>query len=291
MKTILVPTDFSKPSKNAAYYALHLGNTLKANIELCHAFTLPAEDPMFGQVSWPLDAYPELMEGNTRELKKLANALEDKGRVLWREDTFSFHPSISYSCKAGDAVYVINNTADNNNTLLIVMGMQGSGTITRFIFGSNSVRMIKNTKYPLLLIPSDHQYKGLKKIAFSTDMNKKDVRTAQSLIEFAKYFNAELLITYISLNANDSIEDQSYEHKKEFFFKNLDGNICYNCIYSENIDDGLDILKEKDIDMLIMGHQHRGFFDRLMNSSHAARQADQLQIPLLIIPENGNLPF
>lgn len=291
MRTILVPTDFSKPSKNAAYYALNLGNALKANIELCHAFMLPSIDPMFGQVSWPLYDYTELMEGNTSELKKLAKALEDKSRILWGDDSFPFHPTISYSCEAGDAVYVINNRADNNKTLLIVMGMQGAVTITRTIFGSNSVKMVKNTKYPLLLIPPDHQYKSLQKIAFSTDMNKKDIKTAQSLIEFAKYFNAELLITYISLNANDIIENKSYEHKKELFFKNLDGNICYNCIYSENIDDGLAILKDKDIDMLIMGHEHRGFFARLIDNSHAARQAEHLEIPLLIIPKDGNLLF
>ncbi|MEI3789387.1 MULTISPECIES: hypothetical protein [unclassified Chryseobacterium] len=56
------------------------------------------------------------------------------------------------------------------------MGMQGAGMITRAIFGSNSVKMVKNTKYPLLLIPPDHQYKGLKKIAFSTDLSKKDIK-------------------------------------------------------------------------------------------------------------------
>jgi len=55
---------------------------LKADIELCHAFMLPSIDPMFGQVSWPLYDYTELMEGNTSELKKLEKALEDKSRIL-----------------------------------------------------------------------------------------------------------------------------------------------------------------------------------------------------------------
>jgi hypothetical protein len=87
------------------------------------------------------------------------------------------------------------------------------------------------------------------------------------------------------------IQDVDYEHKKEMFLKNLNGKICYNCIYSENIDYGLEILKYKDIDMLVMGHHDKSFFKRLFLGSHAARQAVELEIPLLTIPENGHVHF
>lgn len=291
MRTILVPTDYSKPAKNAAFYALHLGNALKSNIDLCHAFGLPIESPMLGQTAWSPYEYPELYEENTKELKKLAKALEDREKVLWGDEAFPFHPSIHYGCEGGDAVYVINNMAADKKPLLIVMGMQGAGMLTRFVFGSNSIKMIENTKYPLLLVPLGHKYNGLNKIAFATDLNKKDIKTAQLLIEFAKYFNAELLITHIIQSNNDVVQDVDYEHKKEVFLKNLDGKICYNCIYSENIDYGLEILKHKDIDMLVMGHHDKSFFNRLFFGSHATRQAFELEIPLLTIPENGHVHF
>ncbi|WP_426479113.1 universal stress protein [Chryseobacterium sp. CBSDS_008] len=291
MRTILVPTDYSKPAKNAAFYALHLANALKSNIDLCHAFGLPIESPMLGQTAWSLYEYPALQEENTKELKKLAKVLEDREKVVWGDEAFPFHPSIYYGCEGGDAVSVINNMAADKKPLLIVMGMQGAGMLTRFVFGSNSIKMIENTKYPLLLIPLGHKYNGLKKIAFATDLNKKDIKTAQLLIEFAKYFDAELLITHIIQSDNDVIQDIDYEHKKEVFLKNLDGKICYNCIYSENIDYGLEILKHKDIDMLVMGHHDKSFFKRLFQGSHATRQASELEIPLLTIPENGHVHF
>jgi hypothetical protein len=84
------------------------------------------------------------------------------------------------------------------------------------------------------------------------------------------------------------IQDVDYEHKKEMFLKNLNGKICYNCIYSENID-YLEILKYKDIDMLVMGHHDKSFFKKTILGSHAARQAVELEIPLLTIPENGHI--
>jgi len=291
MRTILVPTDYSKPARNAAFYALHLANALKSNIDLCHAFGLPIESPMLGQTAWSVYEYPALQEENTKELKKLAKALEDRGKVIWGDEAFPYHPSIYYRCEGGNAVSVINNMAADKNPLLIVMGMQGAGLLTRFIFGSNSIQMIENTKYPLLLIPSGCKFKGLKKIAFATDLNKKDIKTAQLLIQFAKYFDAELLISHIIQSNTDVIQDVDYEHKKEMFLKNLSGKICYNCIYSENIDYGLEILKNKDIDMLVMGHHDKSFFKRLFLGSHAARQASELEIPLLTIPENGDIHF
>ncbi|WP_262696752.1 hypothetical protein [Chryseobacterium sp. 3008163] len=40
-----------------------------------------------------------------------------------------------------------------------------------------------------------------------------------------------------------------------------------------------------------MGHQHRGFFDKLVVVSHAVEQANHLEIPLLIIPEGQTVSF
>ncbi|MBP2614925.1 universal stress protein [Chryseobacterium jejuense] len=291
MRTIVVPTDYSKPAKNAAFYALHLANALKCNIDLCHAFALPVESPMLGQTAWALYEYPALQDENSKEMKKWVKVLEDKEKALWGDETFPYHPSIYYSCEGGDAVQVINNTAAHNKTLLIVMGTQGAGMLARFIFGSNSLKMIENTQHPLLLIPQNHKYKEIKKIAFATDLKKKDIKIAQSLIMFAQYFDAELLITHIIQSNNDVTQNTAYEHKKEVFLKALEGKFCYNCIYSENIDYGLDILKNKDIDILAMGHDHRDFLERFIKNSHAARQAATLEIPLLIIPEIDQLFF
>lgn len=291
MRTIVVPTDYSEPAKNAALYALHLANALKSDLHLCHAFGLPIESPLLGQTAWALYEYPALQEENSRQLKKLGTMLEHQSKLLWGDEAFPFHPGIHYVCEGRDVVQVVNDTAEEHNALLIVMGMHGTAPLTRFFFGSTSVVMIKNAKHPLLLIPQKHQYKGLRKIDFATELDRKDIKTAQALLNFAAYFDAELLITHIIQSNNDVIQDQKYEHKKEKFLKDLNGRFCYDCIYSENVDYGLDILKNKDIDMLIMGHHYRSFFESFTTSSHAVRQAGEIEVPLMIIPENGLVNF
>ncbi|WP_449398071.1 universal stress protein [Chryseobacterium wanjuense] len=101
MRSILVPTDYSKPAKNAAYYALHLANALKANIELCHAFNLPFENPMLGQTAWALYEYPALQEENSEELKKLVKKLEKKKKLCGEMKLFLFIPRYLIHAKQG----------------------------------------------------------------------------------------------------------------------------------------------------------------------------------------------
>ncbi|TXF79015.1 universal stress protein [Chryseobacterium sp.] len=290
MRTILAATDFSKPSKNAAYYALNLAIALEADLELCHAYSVPSESPLLGQVSWALYEQPDLVNENTKALEKLIQNLEEKENVLTDGATSTFHPSISYTCEKGNPVEVITAAAAKTEALLIVMAMTGAGALERFILGSNSVTMIDAAKHPLLFIPAGHRYHQLKKIAFATDLNKKDIKTAQWLIKFAHYFNAELLITHIT-DFSDLIDEDAYEQKKDLFLQPLFHKVSYRYIESDNIDTGLDLLKNKDIDMLVMGHHHRSFFERLTPGSHASRQALHPDIPLLIIPEGSHVNF
>lgn len=287
MKTILVPTDHSKAAKNAAIYALNLANVFKTDIELCYAFSVPVESPMVVQTAWALYDYPTLQEINSEELKKLAKILNVKERILWGGEDSTFYPAINYTCEEGDVVQVINDTAEKKQTMLIIMGMQGAGKLARFLFGSNSLKMVEKTKHPLLLIPYNHKYKGVKKIAFTTDLNQKDIETAQSLIEFAKILDAELYITHITPEANDVV-DQVHDHTKTEFFKKLNGKIYYDYIQSKSIKAGMDLLKNKDFDMLVMGHQHKSFFTGLIKGSHAVKQARELKIPLMIIPQGAH---
>ncbi|MBW8362677.1 MAG: universal stress protein [Kaistella sp.] len=290
MRTILAATDFSKPSKNAAYYALNLAIALEADVELCHAYSVPAESPLLGQVSWALYEQPDLEKENGKALEKLVRDLEEKENVLTDDDSSTFHPSVSYTLEKGDPVEVITAAATKTKALLIVMALTGEGALERFILGSNSVKMIDAAKHPLLFIPAGRRFHQLKKIAFATDLNKKDIKTAQWLIKFAHYFNAELLITHIT-DFSDLIDEEAYNDKKNLFLQPLYHKVSYRYIESDNIDTGLDLLKGKDIDMLVMGHHHRSFFERLTPGSHASRQALHPELPLLIIPEGSHINF
>lgn len=290
MRTILAPTDFSKPSKNAARFALNLAMVLKADLHLCSAYTVPSESPMIGEVSWALYEYPDLKEEAEKSLKKLAKTLEKKAAVVGADDPSLFNPAITWSGSSEDLVSFVIAEAVKTKALLIVMGMTGSGNLNRLIFGSSSLKMIEKTRHPLLIVPHHHRYKTIRKIAFATDLGKSDLKTAQALAIFAEYFGAELLVSHV-IGFKDMLDEKAYQHKIDAFIKNIGGKTTYLPIEVEGIDSGLDVLRNKDLDLLVMGHEHKDFFDRLTMGSHSARQARKLQVPLMVIPQGAPLLF
>ncbi|MDQ0477260.1 universal stress protein [Chryseobacterium gotjawalense] len=290
MRTILVPTDFSEPSKNAAHYALNMAIGLKADLHLCNAFTVPAESPVMSGVTWSLYEYPDLKEEINKDLKKFANTLEKKETVLAADAPTLFHPTISYSCEREDLVSFIHTTAIATDAILIVMGMTGGGKLNQLLFGSNSLKMIDKTQHPLLIIPHHHRYQAIRKIAFATDLSTEDKKTAQALSKLAEYFDAELLISHV-IDFNEKLDNDAYEHKKDLFIQDIPGKTSYLPIEEKGIDSGLDVLRNKDLDLLVMGHQHKVFFDRLTEGSHSIRQARKLHLPLMVIPQGVPLLF
>lgn len=288
MKTILVPTDFSGPAENAALYAMHLAKAMKCNIHLCNAFTVPADSPLMSGVSWSLYDYPELLEECNKKLEKVALLLKEQNDK--NRDAEDSQSQITYSCEVGDISLVINENAKKNHAVLTVMGMTGMGKLERFIMGSNSVRMINTSEVPVLILPFNQNYKGLNKIVFSTDLHPKDIKIAQAVIKFAKYFNAETIIAHIK-DFIDTIDADSYEERKNEFVKEIGSSASYLSIDSDNIESGFDKLKKMDIDLLVMEHRNRRFLDRLVLGSYSARQAREMELPLMVIPEDAILDF
>ncbi|WP_304343991.1 universal stress protein [Chryseobacterium koreense] len=283
MRTVLVPTDFSKPSRNAAYFALHMAIALKADLHLCNAYTVPAESPMMGGVSWALYDSIDLQKDVEKGLKKFAKTLEKKEIVLSTDQPEAFHPTITYSYAQENLETLIQKTAASTETILTVMGMTGAGNLNRLVFGSSSLHMIEKTHTPLLIIPHHHRYKPIAKIAFATDLSKEDKKTVMSLAKLADYFNAELLIAHVK-GFIDLLDEKAYQHKIETFIKGIEDKIKYLQMEAESVDSGLDDLRSGDLDLLVMGHQHKDFFDRLTMGSHSRRQTRKLHIPLMVIP-------
>ena len=75
MQTILVPTDYSKPSVNAAHYALMLAKHISVRILLLHAFQIPVVSSEATIVTIPFEDLEKL---HATKLKKLVATLRKK---------------------------------------------------------------------------------------------------------------------------------------------------------------------------------------------------------------------
>lgn len=284
MKPILVPVDFTKTAKGAARYALHMAEHLKANLILCNAIYVPLEVPTAEFGSWPSYDLQTLKEESLKGLESIEQQMSDK------LDNFStagtFQPNISCVAEPGGVAEVITKVAAEEKVSMLIMGMTAAAPATRLIFGSISRRMIDKSRHPLILVPEDYSFKGIKKIGFATSLADDDIEVIHAIASFARYFGADLLIAHVSEGKELDVKHQK---KMNLFLQEVTSKINYNKIYfrhieKEDVDKGLDWLSEHGlIDLFVMVHHKKGMLENLF-SSHTHMRVNHLNVPLLIMP-------
>jgi len=277
MKTIVVPTDFSPSANNAAKYALKIAQKVKANIKLCNAIKVPSESVLAAQVAWPMDDLESLREGAEAELNYLTTVLEKEPS----DKDNGFKPNIKHTSGVGYVTDYIRNIVSDNHVNMVVMGMSGANVFSRFLMGSNSRDLINKADFPLLLIPKGYAYKPIKKMGFATDLSENDIDALHSLANFARYFNAEILITHV-------LQTPGQDQKQiDAFLSNVTckvdyPNIYYRSLQSDGVKDGLHWLVENGhIDMLVMIHRKHSIFD----NSYTQKLAVKSKVPLMVLPD------
>ncbi|WP_454803242.1 universal stress protein [Mucilaginibacter phyllosphaerae] len=277
MKTIVVPTDFSPSANNAAKYALKIAQKVKANIKLCNAIKVPSESVLAAQVAWPMDDLESLREGAEAELNYLTTVLEKEPSDIDN----GFKPNIKHTTGVGYVTDYIRNIVSDDHVNMVVMGMSGANVFSRFLMGSNSRDLINKADFPLLLIPKGYAYKPIKKMGFATDLSENDIDALHSLANFARYFNAEILITHV-------LQTPGQDQKQiDAFLSNVTckvdyPNIYYRSLQSDGVKDGLHWLVENGhIDMLVMIHRKHSIFD----NSYTQKLAVKSKVPLMVLPD------
>ncbi len=188
MKRILVPVDFSKEAEAAARVAARIAKKTNSEIFLVHMLELPVTtiDPaeMNTISSEPQIIYfMKLAHKKFETFKKLPFL---KGlRVI---ETVQFQHAFSG----------IIDESTKNNIDLIVMGSQGASGLQEMFIGSNTEKVVRRSKIPVLVIKKNVKNFDIKNILFASDFNKESKSTFQRVINFAKLFDAEINLLYVN---------------------------------------------------------------------------------------------
>ncbi|WP_448104479.1 universal stress protein [Pedobacter panaciterrae] len=294
MKKILIPTDFSTSAENAAHYAMHLAEKMKANVKLCNVVMVPLDVPLGAHVSAPIVSFETLEHEAEQELKRWAVKLQDLDEPQAASD--AFHPSVEYTVGVGSIPEVITNISTSREVILTVMGMSWARGLSKFLLGSSSRAMVEATEIPLLLIPDQARFTGLHKIAFATDLSKTDIAVVHTLAGFARTFKAEILIVHVSEKA--PADQYNHQQKIDAFLNEITNKVNYHKIYYQHVldtdvGDGLDWLAAYgQIQVLAMVHRKHNVLHKLFRGSYTQKLKNRITIPLLVFPPDcGNKPL
>lgn len=143
IRRILVPTDFSLPSREATEYALHLAKDVGATVVLFHSIQMPVFHvaALGGYV-----APPSAFEENTQ-----------LGLQMWIDDTEHPDLQVERHYEFGHPVTQIARFAQENDIDLIVMGTHGRGMAAHMLLGSVAERLVRSAPCPVLTVHPDQE--------------------------------------------------------------------------------------------------------------------------------------
>jgi len=181
--------------------------------------------------------------------------------------------------------------AVDENVNLIVIGTREASGLERMFWGSTTAGIIGNTTIPVLAIPKEAEWKGLKNILFATRHFEADDKI---LIPVFKLAQLEAALVHIAVFTDTDGNDLSgyLEHGRllntyqqtlparykdvQFKTEHLEGKEFEDTIEQ--------YIKGYDIDMLVMTTHKRNFWDSFFNRSMTKSMAYHINIPLLTIP-------
>jgi nucleotide-binding universal stress UspA family protein len=274
MKTILIPTDFSDPSKNAVEYGVRLAKEKNASLILLHVFHIPVvatDDPVL------MPSFDELEDDNMEFLKEFENELKVK---------YAFTNPIESISKPGFLVDEIAELVKEKNLDLIVMGITDAGKLSELLISSNSIGVIKRISCPTIIVPSKAVYRPVDTIVFACDIEKTENTAAiEKVKEFAQLFNARLMVfNMVETNEDMEREKAIFNERFEVLFKNIPHSVHFtegnDLIRSIN-----NFIDSNNADLLIMVPKKHTFFSQLFHESSTKRMAFHSHIPLLAIHE------
>ncbi len=138
IQTILYPTDFSEPSREALRYALALARDYRARLIVLHAVeTLGAENATYGEIaSQPQpESYRQRLLADLRQIGGNAPDLQ-----------------VDYVLSDDEPVAAILRTAAERDCGLIVMGSHGRYGLRRLLEGSVAEQVVRGATCPVFVV-------------------------------------------------------------------------------------------------------------------------------------------
>lgn len=278
MQTILVPTNFSPNSYNAARYAIALAADIKAStIILYHAFQpYVSDDPELGlPIQFELEEFKQLSEEGLIKQQQLLQA-ETTGsiEVKYDSDYNTINNGIEEACK--------KYSAD-----LIVIGINGAESkLEETIIGSTAIDVAKHSEVPLIIVPSNGTYNGLKKVLLALDFKKvADTTPVAAIKKLLETTNAKLDVLHVEAEANNN--KPTVENVQDVFDTLFsDYNPQYHFIQGENFAETINsFAAENNTDLVIVIPKKHGLFDGIFKQSHTKALAFHSHVPIMTIHE------
>lgn len=280
MKNILIPTDFSENAHNAIRYALDYFAEVPVNFYILHVST--KETP---HTEEEYEGFFE-SDSNLKTLNNPSSLLKEEintCRISAKNPNHNFFPleeesSLVESIRKQIAEFEID---------YILMGTKGESEISGTEMGSNTYKVITKVKCPILVIPGNARFKGVKNIAFITDYNcLYRNRIISTLSETLELHNTPLRVLHVKSQTTGVLTPSQIDNKAflHYFFK--EKKHSFHFIENKNLETGIqDFVETWEISLISIVAKNLNFIERLLLRPAVKAVSYQTYVPFLVIHE------
>lgn len=276
MKTILVPIDFSKPSIAALDTAYSVAEKFKSSITLLHVVEEAAPDSF--KISG--EGHPDDFEDRifTRALiakaKKSLTALVKSPKYAGVE--------VKGELRLGNAFHGMRTIISEHKVDLVVMGTRGHSRLEEMVIGTNTERVVRHSKCPVLSVHTKPALKDVKNVVYATSLSDNEAAFSRVVRNVQEAYGATVHLVRIN-TPNDFQRDRVVLPYMEKFAKAMRlKNYTLNVFNERSAEEGILYFADSiNADLIAMATHGRTGFAHVLAGSIAEDVVGHARTPVL----------
>lgn len=276
MKRILVPTDFSKTSLIALDVACEIAKKGGAEVIALHVVEEPGSESfrITGEVP------PKNFQDRLYTLKLLEKSKKQLEKLVFDPKYKSI--KLDGEMRLGNAYHGMNTIIIEQKVDLVVMGTQGHSRLQEMIIGSNTEKVVRHSKVPVLSVHKKPTTVNFKNIVYATAMTKDEEKFSKVVKAAQAIYNSKIHLVRINTPGDfqrDRVaKDYMEKYAKKLGLKDYTINV-YNDITEE---EGIIYFADSiNADMIAMATHGRTGFAHVLAGSIAEEVVSHAKRPVL----------
>lgn len=197
MKKILVPTDFSPAAKTATDVAFTIAKKENAQLVFLHTIELPSSSTfnVEGEVltveNWEEKIFSlKMLQAAKQKLERLVADINSKG------------VKATFELKPGNPFVGIREMITTQPVDLIVMGTAGHSKLEEMIIGSNTEKVVRHARCPVLTVHPTPVKSDFKNIVYATNLSVDEESFARVVINTRNMYDGTIHLVRINTPLN-----------------------------------------------------------------------------------------
>jgi len=271
MKTILVPTDFSKCANNAMMYALELAQ--RANAKVVAVYVVYPNEGVDNNV---YDAFwiDDYIKQRNKSMINWAKRFKNNKNL---QDV-----PIETECRVGfPAASIVHASADLKADM-IVMGTTGSSGLAGVLLGSVAGNVIAGSKIPVLVVPKKAAFRNHARFVLATDfkmhLNHSTLNILKTTLNI-QHTGLDVVHVFPKADAQPNQREEEVLSKK---LENIPHDFHY--LHNSNIAQAVsDFVESTNANGIVaVSHEH-SMLHKLFAESISRKLAHHTSVPLLVL--------